>query len=302
MYVEMNDFVRYLEHVRRYSHHTILSYQTDLTQFIQHLQEEDSDIQPHHIDVRHIKNFLSYLLSLGLQRRSITRKLSTIKSFFRYLFRHGVIEANPASVVQAPKVGKRLPTVLSIDQARKLMTLPSGSTFEGLRDRAILELLYGCGLRLSEVIGLKWQKIDLAADSIRILGKGQKERLVPLGSYAKKALKVYKEKREAHLSERELEGDENLFLSKKGKKLYPLAIQKMVRVNMEQLTEQDKLSPHVLRHTFATHLLDRGADLFAVKELLGHASLSTTQIYTHVSMERLKQVYSQAHPRATKKT
>lgn len=302
MYVEMNDFIRYLENVRRYSHNTILSYQNDLSQFIQHLQEDDKDIQPHHIDVRHIKNFLSYLLSLGLQRRSITRKLSTIKSFFRYLFRHGVIESNPAAVVQAPKVGKRLPTVLSIEQARKLMTLPPGNTFEGLRDRSILELFYGCGLRLSEILDLTWQKIDLAGDSIRILGKGQKERLVPLGSFAKAALRAYKEKRGEHISELEIEADTELFLSKKGKKLYPLAVQKMVRKYMEQLSEQDKLSPHVLRHTFATHLLDRGADLFAVKELLGHASLSTTQIYTHVSMERLKQVYSQAHPRATKKS
>jgi len=302
MYVEMNDFIRYLENVRRYSQNTILSYQNDLSQFIQHLQEDDKDIQPHHIDVRHIKNFLSYLLSLGLQRRSITRKLSTIKSFFRYLFRHGVIESNPAAVVQAPKVGKRLPTVLSIEQARKLMTLPPGNTFEGLRDRSILELFYGCGLRLSEILDLTWQKIDLAGDSIRILGKGQKERLVPLGSFAKAALRAYKEKRGEHISKLEIEADTELFLSKKGKKLYPLAVQKMVRKYMEQLSEQDKLSPHVLRHTFATHLLDRGADLFAVKELLGHASLSTTQIYTHVSMERLKQVYSQAHPRATKKS
>jgi len=298
----MNDFIRYLENVRRYSQNTILSYQNDLSQFIQHLQEDDKDIQPHHIDVRHIKNFLSYLLSLGLQRRSITRKLSTIKSFFRYLFRHGVIESNPAAVVQAPKVGKRLPTVLSIEQARKLMTLPPGNTFEGLRDRSILELFYGCGLRLSEILDLTWQKIDLAGDSIRILGKGQKERLVPLGSFAKAALRAYKEKRGEHISKLEIEADTELFLSKKGKKLYPLAVQKMVRKYMEQLSEQDKLSPHVLRHTFATHLLDRGADLFAVKELLGHASLSTTQIYTHVSMERLKQVYSQAHPRATKKS
>jgi len=201
--------------------------------------------------------------------------------------------------VIAPKLDKNLPHVLNENQVRKLMELPPEDTFEGIRDRAILELFYGCGIRLGELISLKMKQIRSSGDFIIIKGKGNKERVVPLGSFARDALNKYLKIRQKSI--KIFEDDQIIFVNKKGRPLYPLAVQKMVKKYLSKITEQEHLSPHMLRHTFATHLLDRGADLMAVKELLGHASLSTTQIYTHVSMERLKQVYQQSHPRSRRK-
>ncbi len=301
MWVELDQFLHYLKHERRYSQYTIESYQNDLSQFIEYSEScfNHHKVHPREVDVTVIRNFLGHLLKMGLQKRSVHRKLSSIKSFFHYLFRNGYIVVNPATVVNAPKREQRLPTVLSIEQARKLMKLPDNDTFEGLRNRAILELLYGCGLRLGELLNLRFENVDLSNEVIRIVGKRQKERIVPLGSFAGQALQQYLEIREQEVHH--FEDPSIIFTHENGKKLYPLAVQKMTKELMTQLSEQEHLSPHVLRHTFATHLLDKGADLMAVKELLGHESLSTTQIYTQVSMERLKKVYRQAHPRATKK-
>ena len=199
----------------------------------------------------------------------------------------------------SPRQDTPLPTVLSIDQARRLMSLPPGDTFEGLRDRAILELLYGSGLRLTELLTLREDGVDLVQEVVRVMGKRAKERIVPLGRHARAALVAYREIRDREINPRP--DPSIVFVSAKGKALYPLAVQKMVKTYMATLSEQTHLSPHVLRHSFATHLLDRGADLMVVKELLGHESLSTTQVYTHVSRDRLKQVYRQAHPRSRQK-
>ncbi|HQV34374.1 MAG TPA: tyrosine-type recombinase/integrase, partial [Calditrichia bacterium] len=212
------------------------------------------------------------------------------------LLREGIIENNPIRPVAAPRQDKPLPTVLSMEQARRLMELPPEAGFEGIRDRAILELLYGCGLRLSELLNLLPGNLDFSGELVRVMGKRRKERLVPLGSYAIAALRNYLDIRAKTFPE--LHPAAPLFLTAKCKKMYPLAVQKMSHAYMSLLSEQEHLSPHVLRHTFATHLLDRGADLMAVKELLGHESLSTTQVYTHVSRDRLKEIYRQAHPRA----
>ena len=302
MWDTLDQFLHYLQHQRKYSAHTIESYRNDLSQFFEFWEHQRKAKlrEAAQIETLDIRSYLGHLLKLGLEKRSIARKLSSIKSLCRYLFRNGKISLNPASVVSAPKLDRKLPTVLSIEQARELMTLPPEDTFEGLRDRAILELLYGCGLRLSELLQLRLRNIDFSGELIRVLGKGQKERIVPFGRYARQALEAY-----LHIRAEEVaypEDPEIVFLNRKGKALYPLAVQKMTRQYMETLSEQAHLSPHVLRHTFATHLLDQGADLLVVKELLGHESLSTTQIYTHVSMDRLKKIYQQAHPRAEKKT
>jgi len=210
----------------------------------------------------------------------------------------GIISANPALGISAPKLDKNLPVVLDEEQARKLMELPPDNTFEGKRDRAILELFYGCGIRLSELIHLRMKQIRLESDYIIIEGKRKKERIVPIGKYARSALERYLKIRNEKI--RLFMNPEIVFVNKNGKSLYPLSVQKMVKKYLGEISEQEHLSPHVLRHTFATHLLDRGADLLSVKELLGHSSLSTTQIYTHVSMERLKNVYQHAHPRSGK--
>jgi len=300
MWVELDQFLHYIKNQRQYSDLTIEAYRNDLSQFIEFAANNHGrrTIDAQDVDTLLIRNFLGHLLKLGLEKRSIARKLSAVKSFFKYLFRNEIIMINPASVVMAPKKDYKLPTVLSIDQARKLMELPPNDTFEGLRNRAILELLYGSGLRLGEILNLRKEDVDLSGGYVRVLGKRNKERILPLGSYSKKALIDYLKIRAEEI--KDFKDPSVIFVNVKGNKLYPLAVQNMTKKFMMQLSEQEHLSPHVLRHTFATHLLDQGADLLVVKELLGHESLSTTQIYTHVSMERLKKVYRQAHPRADK--
>jgi len=300
MWQLLDQFLQYLKHQRRYSDLTVDAYSRDIAQFIEFLEnfEKGHQVNPTTVDSKHIREFLGHLFMLGLSKRSIARKLSSLKSFFRYLFRMNIISGNPATAVPTPKLDRKLPVVLDVEQARKLMEMPPENTFNGLRDRAILELLYGCGLRLNEVLTLKISNIDFQTHQIRVMGKRSKERIVPFGEPASVALKKYLNARSQIL--KRITQPERVFVTEKGKPLYPLAVQKMTKKYMIKLSEQEHLSPHVLRHTFATHLLDRGANLVAVKELLGHESLSTTQIYTHVSMDRLKKIYQQAHPRAHK--
>lgn len=301
MWTQLDQFLHYLAHQRRYSPHTGASYRVDLSQFLTFVEDrfDGGPVAPDAVDARLVRAFLAHLLKHGLGKRSIARKLSAIKSFFRYLYRTGTLDHNPAAAVASPRQDTPLPTVLSIDQARRLMSLPPGDTFDGLRDRAILELLYGSGLRLSELLNLREDGIDLAQEVVRVMGKRAKERIVPLGRHARAALVAYREIRDREINPRP--DPSIVFVSARGKALYPLAVQKMVKNYMTTLSEQTHLSPHVLRHSFATHLLDRGADLMVVKELLGHESLSTTQVYTHVSRDRLKEVYRQAHPRSRQK-
>ena len=300
MWTQLDNFLHYLRTERVYSQNTLVSYRTDLSQFLEYLEnrEGSSQVRLEMVDTGNIKDFVENLFIHGLNKRSIARKLSAIKSYFRYLKRMGIISANPALGISAPKLDKNLPGVLDEEQARKLMELPPDNTFEGKRDRAILELFYGCGIRLSELIHLRMKQIRLESDYIIIEGKRKKERTVPIGKYARSALERYLKIRNEKI--RLFMNPEIVFVNKNGKSLYPLSVQKMVKKYLGEISEQEHLSPHVLRHTFATHLLDRGADLLSVKELLGHSSLSTTQIYTHVSMERLKNVYQHAHPRSGK--
>lgn len=300
MWTYLDDFLDYLKKERQYSLYTITSYRTDLFQFIEFLESEifNGQVAAEKVDNKHIKAFIESLFIYGLSKRSIARKLSAIKTFFKYLNRIQLLEKNPTISLRAPRLDKPLPVILDEDQIRKVMTMPPEDTFEGIRDRAILELFYGCGIRLGELIQLRMKQIYPESDYIIVVGKRNKERVVPLGSYARKALERYLRVRKEKVTFFEDPGI--VFVNEKGKPLYPLKIQLMVKKYLSQVSEQEHLSPHVLRHTFATHLLDRGADLLSVKELLGHASLSTTQIYTHVSMDRLKEVYRKAHPRSGK--
>jgi len=298
MWNELKKFLHYLRTERRYSNHTVKSYQIDVSQFIQYLEDQifEDKVHPVSVDKKHIRHFIEELYVYGLNKRSISRKLSAIKSFYKYLQRIRRIEHNPAADLHSPKLDKPLPTVLDEEEIQKLMDLPDQENFCGIRDRAILELFYGCGIRVGELIQLKMKQINLTNHYIIVEGKRNKERVLPIGKKAAQALNKYLEIRTQNL--KGMGSSDLVFLSSKGKSLYPLAVQKMVKSYLQKICEHDHLSPHVLRHTYATHLLDRGADLLAVKELLGHSSLSTTQIYTHVSMDRLKNVYHKAHPRS----
>ena len=298
MQQHLKNFLLYLQTERRYSELTIRSYQIDLTQFIRFLepQVQSVKVDPKSVDKELIQNYVEELFIYGLNKKSISRKLSTIKSFFRYLQRIAAIEKNPVVNIHSPKLEKPLPVVINEEEIRRLMQLPPEDDLDGLRDRAILELFYGCGVRLGELLKLQWKQIHFNEHYITVEGKRGKERVLPIGQHAMNALHRYRMKRIEIM--RDQPNSSYVFVNLKGKPLYPLAVQKMVKKYLQMVSEQEHLSPHVLRHSFATHLLDRGADLLAVKELLGHSSLSTTQIYTHVSMDRLKAVYRQAHPRS----
>ena len=290
-------FLISLKEQLNYSENTIQAYAVDLAQFNDFLSEyhSDSNVSVEKIDKLSIRHFFGKLDEEGISRKSIARKLAALRSLFKYLIRTGVIEHNPAKNFSFPKMEKRLPTPLSVEEALKLVTAPKADTFAGARDSALLELLYGTGARLSEIVSLNIQNLNWESGTVRLFGKGSKERIVPLGGPGWKALEVY----EGFRNSKSKEGDEiALFLNKYGKRLSGRGIQRIVKKYMSMTVESKGKNPHILRHTFATHLLERGADLNAVKELLGHEDLATTQIYTHVEAEGLKKAYKQAHPRA----
>ena len=296
----VKDFLKYLYLERRYSPHTIRSYETDLRQFEIFLNDHFASqrIFWHLIDKKILRYFLIRLQEQGISRRSIGRKLATLKSFFRYLLKQGIIEKNPASTVKMPKFEKKLPEYLTEEETQNLLRLPNFKTFEGLRDLAILELLYGTGMRLSELINLRVSQVDFKERLIRVIGKGNKERIIPFGGSARLILERYLAIRPQYADKTV----DNLFVLKTGKKMYPVAVQRIVKKYLSQVSQIQKKSPHILRHTYATHLLNAGADIRVVKDLLGHENLSTTQVYTHLSIEHLKDIYNRAHPGALKKS
>ena len=293
-------FLEYLQVERNYSPNTVVSYEGDLYQLLDFLKRhfEGREACFEDIDNITLRLFLGEMHEQGLEKKSIARKLAAMRSFFKFLIRKGITNHNPAVNVVSPKLPKRLPTFMDESAVERMMSLPDLTTDEGLRDRAILEMLYGGGLRLNELIGLTAADIDLRMNTLRVLGKGRKERILPLGSKAREALLQYLKSD----AKRSAGGRRNagipLFHSVRGGKLYPKGVYRIVTKYIGLVSEIEKKSPHVLRHTFATHLLNRGADLQAVKELLGHESLSTTQLYTHVTLDRLKNIYRQAHPKA----
>jgi len=294
-------FLEYIEKERGFSEHTVEAYRTDLLQFAEFLKEELrlEEVGARDVDRLGIRHFLGTLSRKGVAKKSVARKLASIRSLLKYLCREGVLERNPAFSVASPKLEKRLPFFLNVDQANRAMERVFRDDVYGFRDRAILEVLYGTGIRLGELMGLDRSSVDLLGEVIRVRGKGGKDRMIPLGREAVRALRSYLIRREELLSSKAGASEEEaLFLNRYGGRLSGRSVQNLVEKYLSDVAEAGKVSPHALRHSFATHLLDAGADLMAVKELLGHTSLSTTQIYTHVTAERLRKAYTQAHPRA----
>lgn len=292
----VEQFARYLGDERNLSPHTRIAYLRDLGEFYNFLERHGGSGKDSlaRIDSFLLRRYLAELHKCN-QRTSIARKLSTLRTFFRYLVREGVLASNPAEGLATPKINRYLPKTLSVDEATALMERGYGDSLLDLRDRAIVELFYSSGLRVSELTGLDVGSLDLRDKLVRVLGKGRKERIVPIGRKAHEALLAY-------LAERTLpDGNEPLFLNARGGRLTPRSVQRNLKVRLIKAGVIKDISPHALRHSFATHLLDGGADLRAIQELLGHASLSTTQKYTQVSVDQLMSVYDKAHPRSKKK-
>jgi integrase/recombinase XerC len=286
----------YEEHLRAAasaSPHTLRNYLSDLRQFFEFLAESGAPgAAPRRDDVRR------YIASLHAHNRpaSIARKLSALRGFFRFLVRRGLLQSDPAGGIPAPKRERRLPVHLSVDDTFRLLEVPRPATLLGLRDRAILEVLYSCGLRVSELVGLAWGDVDTELEVVRVLGKGRKERVVPIGRPALAALAAYRAGLESARGPRGT--DHPVFINARGTRLTARSVGRFVERDTRASGTRVKASPHALRHSFATHLLGAGADLRAIQELLGHASLSTTQRYTHLDLGRLAEVYDRAHPRA----
>ena len=297
---QIDRFLKYLETQRGASYHTLRSYKSDLKEFEEFLRENWNIKDVRDVSRKAIRDFLGSFSRYGYDKRSISRKLSTIKSFFKFLKKENMVEINPTIGIKAPKLELKLPSFLTEKAIEKLMELPYKRDFFGLRDKAILEMLYGTGIRASELIGLNLSDIDMLEEVIRVRGKGGKERILPLPEMAKRALNEYLQLRKPSLSKGFLLKYEDgpLLLSKRKTRLTTRSLYRIVKKYLEKVAELTHMSPHTLRHTFATHLLNKGCDLKTVQELLGHSSISTTQIYTHVTPERLKKIYTQAHPRA----
>lgn len=295
----VESFFSYLSAQKRCSSHTVRAYQIDIKQFFESLAEGNDHPKAQRLEdisKEHIRTFLSGLVRHGMSKRTVARKLASLKAFFGYLHRIGEIKVNPTALLSSPKLEKHLPEFLREDEINKVLESIDQDSTAGRRDRAVLELFYGTGMRLSELIHLNVEDIDLLSGTVRVYGKGGKERVLPVGKYAIKQIKSYLLQRKAFHPKEEMGGA--LFINRRGERMSPRGVQLLVKKWLRHVSEKKKLSPHVLRHTFATHLLDRGADLKAVKELLGHSSLSTTQIYTHLTTDRIKKIYRQAHPRA----
>jgi integrase/recombinase XerC len=302
---EISDFLLHLEKERNVSPNTVLAYRRDLGVFVEYLFEYYGTAawSWQGIDRLAIRGFLGHLTRRGLGKRSISRALSVVRSFYRFLHRNEIVEANPARAVGSPKLERYLPSYLDRTQVERLFDMAEVRAMEGrftdVRNLAILELFYSTGMRLSELRGLSRQDVDMITQQVKVRGKGRKERLIPIGDHAQRAMRNYEAKRDELIRSIGPKADRTaFFLSALGKRMSVRTIQMAVTGLLDRIDENAGLSVHSLRHTFATHLLDAGADLRAVQELLGHASIATTQIYTHTSVERLKQVYQKAHPRA----
>ncbi len=292
----LSSFFKYLELEKRYSKHTILAYKNDLDQYCLYIRTTYMLKQLEHAQHTHIRSWMVQLMEAGIKPVSINRKLSSLKTYYKFALKKGWILVNPMNKVISPKTSKRLPTFLSgKSMALLFQNVNFPNDYNGCRDKMMLELLYQTGVRRAELIGLSIDDVDLINNKIRVLGKGRKERIIPFSTDLKEKLKDYIDCRQQSFPNA-VTG--SLFLTEKGKSLYPKLVYNVVKRYLSQVTTQDKRSPHILRHTFATHLTDEGADLNAVKELLGHSSLASTQVYTHNSIEKLKRVYKQAHPKA----
>ena len=292
----ITDFLDRLEQERNFSRHTLRAYRGDLGEFAWFLETQGA---PPLAEVSHLnlRTFMAEMRGREISKATIARKLAALRSFFRYLCKEGILNANPVLAVRTPRLEKRLPHVLSAADVAKLMAAPDGTKPADLRDRAILEVLYSTGMRVGEMAALDVDQVDFAAEVVKVMGKRRKERVCPLGSYALKALEAYIDARGISRAGAP-RCRQPLFQNLRGTRLTERSMGRLLAQRLTQAGLSARTHPHTLRHSFATHLLDGGADLRSVQELLGHASLSSTQIYTHLSAERLRQVYEKAHPRA----
>ena len=284
--------------MKNYSTHTLVNYAADLAQFTEFMHKKKltawEQVRP-----AEIREYLSQLMDEGLERSTISRKIASLRSFYKHLVRHGVVASNPLIGLQTPKQPKKLPAFMYLREIEELLKIDP-ATPRGLRDRAILEVLYGAGLRVSELTGLNLEDLDLERGYLRVYGKGAKERISFLGRPGCRALKEYLQKGRPLLARapQQTGAAQAVFLNKNGERLTARSVRRILDFYVEKAALEKKVSPHTLRHSFATHLLEAGADLRSVQELLGHANISTTQIYTHLEREQIKKVYQQAHPRA----
>ena len=291
----IKSFLDYLRLERNYSGKTLVSYETDLREFEDYLEETEAELELTKVHTDVVRNWIVSLMDKGRAATSVNRKLSSLRSFYRFLLRRKWITVNPMLKIVGPKKKKPLPSfVREKDMDRLLDGIPFGVGYEGCRDRTILEMFYVTGMRLSELIGLDGVDVDFSAKLVKVTGKRNKQRLIPFGNELEKDLLIYNKVR----NETFPEGTEAFFVRKDGKRMYPMQVYILVRRNLSKVVTLKKRSPHVLRHTFATAMLNDNAELRAVQELLGHESLSTTEVYTHTTFEELKKVYELAHPRA----
>lgn len=293
----IQQFIDYLRVAKRYSPLTILAYETDLKQFASYLLTAYEIQSLVDADYQMIRSWIVQLKDEAITNRSINRKLSTLKSFYKYLIREGIVKTNPLSKINSPKAKKRLPEFLEQSKTNFLFTeIKFDDSIEGQRDRTILEVFYATGIRQAELINLTTDSLDADRMTLKVRGKRNKERYIPIGPHLLEILTIYIEEIRPQI----VVSNKNkyIFVTKEGDQIYPLLVYRIVKKYLGMVSSRKKRSPHVLRHTFATHMLDNGADLNAIKEILGHSSLAATQVYTHNSIERLKQIYKQAHPKA----
>ena len=287
-------FLQYLRTEKRYSRHTVTSYKNDLDQFFEWLGVNAPDLAPEGVTSGEVRAWMISLIERGCTTGTVHRKMSALRAFFRYMRKHGFSNADPMSGLKLPRLAKQLPVFVAEEALDKLLDdYQFGDNFSGVRDRTIIEFLYLTGMRRSELISLRDEDVDISSGQVRVMGKRSKQRVIPLAGSFIKSIEAYRESR----SREGLAGDW-FFVTEKGNKMYDKGVYNIVKRYLSMVTTVEKKSPHVLRHTFATHMLNHGADLNSIKELLGHASLSATQVYTHNTFEQLKKVYKQAHPRA----
>ncbi len=296
-----DQFLQHLKTGKNYSTHTLTAYGQDLEDFHRFLQSVSEELginermEIEGVHFKHIRTWLAFAMEEGLNPRTVARKLATLKSFFAYLIRQQILTHNPAARVKSPKYGKSLPAFVPEKELCKLLDgTPFEDSFEGIRDKCILELLYGCGIRRSELIALQLTDVDLFQQQMTVLGKGNKQRIVPFGKRVSASLSRYLQARK----KAGYEEKSSLFLRKTGEPIYPTLVYRITQQYLILIDAPKQKSPHVLRHSYATHLLNAGADLQAIKELLGHSSLAATQVYTHHSLARLKHIHQLAHPRS----
>jgi tyrosine recombinase XerC len=296
-------YLSYLSIERNYSKHTITSYRNDLSQLLEFVAEEHNTT-PEDVDLQNlnrltIRLWMGKLSEDGISRNSIARKVAAVRSFFKYCYKRGHVQKNPAHLLIVPKKEKKLPVTISQTDIEQMMDLASDQSAEGHQERAILELFYSTGIRLSELVNLNVNDVDVRKSQVTVMGKGNKQRVIPIGKQAIDAYKNHIKTRPKLLTNGSENDDKKaLFIASRGGRIYPRKVQRIIEEYLTKASEVTQKSPHTLRHSFATHMLDAGADIRMIKEFLGHSDLNSTQIYTHTSMERLQKVYSKAHPRA----